>query len=373
MTRIAVFCDGTWNSSKLDEPTNIFKLQQALESDPSKGQVSVYFAGIGTDRRFDGATKQRWLGRLLNKYGGGAFGWGLDDKVKQAYQFLCLSYQPGDEIYLFGFSRGAYTARSVAGMIRKCGLIDNPTEARINQAFALYRMTGTKNAPDAQHIMVERQNMSPRFATSKNDLMWRGTGEIVQIAYLGVFDTVGARGMPPSLFGPVAALWNSQYRFHDMKLTSLVKSARHALALDERRVFFVPAKWDNLDNTGSNMGLNKGVTDANRPYQQEWFAGDHSIIGGSAKEQPLSAITLNWIFAGAGELTLKAGRSFPPTAPDASFHAPRLKGRWSPLKKWREGPQAKWELNTSVNERISKVASYRPRSLFGYLKRWGQG
>lgn len=372
MTRIAVFCDGTWNSSEIDEPTSIYKLQSLLVSDPLKGQVCAYFEGVGTDRRFDGITQQSgWLRRTLNKYGGGAFGWGLDGKVKQAYEFLCRAYQPGDEIYLFGFSRGAYTARSVAGMIRKCGLIDDPTPARINEAFALYRKKGSKNAPDKPHIMAQRKHLSPRFATSQKEVDWRGNGHIVKIAYMGVFDTVGARGMPPSLLGPIASLWNSQYKFHDMNLSSLVKSARHALAIDERRVFFVPAKWDNLDDADGKTGLNNSKTDALRPYQQMWFTGDHSVIGGSAPEQPLSAIALNWIVQGAGRLTLKDGVRFPPTTPDPSYETARLSSRWSPLKKWRKGPNLKWELHSSVKQRMNEVESYRPHSLFGYFKQWG--
>lgn len=142
MTRIAIFCDGTWNSSDIDETTSVYKLQNLLENDPTKGQVCAYFAGIGTDDRFDNG-----LQKFFNRWGGGVFGWGLDGKVKQAYQFLCHAYQPDDEIYLFGFSRGAYTARSVAGMIRKCGLIDNPTTERINEAFALYRKKGLTTVP----------------------------------------------------------------------------------------------------------------------------------------------------------------------------------------------------------------------------------
>jgi uncharacterized protein (DUF2235 family) len=134
----------------------------------------------------------------------------------------------------------------------------------------------------------------------------------VQIAYMGVFDTVGARGMPPSLLGPIASLWNSQYKFHDMNLSSLVKSARHALAIDERRVFFVPAKWGNLDNANGKDGLNNGDTGPLRPYQQILFVGDHSIIGGSAPEQPLVAIALEWLVQGAGRLTLKTGVNFHP-------------------------------------------------------------
>lgn len=356
MTRIAIFCDGTWNSPTIDETTNVHKLKRALVSDPAKGQVAAYFPGIGTDERFDGPVK-----KFFNKWGGGAFGWGLDAKVKQAYQFLAQAYQDGDEIYLFGFSRGAFTARSVAGMIRKCGIISDTSTDGVNAAFDLYRKRGQRNHPDADHIREARRAMSPKFATSTTDLTWRNdTSRLVAVSYLGVWDTVGARGIPPSLLGPVASMWNRQYKFHDMALSSLVQSARHALALDERRVFYRPAKWDNLDG---DQGLNDGDTGPLRAYQQMWFVGDHSIVGGSGAVQPLSMIALDWVVQGAGKLTLKSGERFPPSDPDPLAEAPDLTYRWSPLKKWRQGPIAPWEVHTSVQERRRARGDYRPGSL----------
>ncbi|WP_299614061.1 DUF2235 domain-containing protein [uncultured Tateyamaria sp.] len=356
MTRIAIFCDGTWNSPDIQEPTSVHKLKRALVNDPAKGQVAAYFPGIGTDDRFDGPIK-----KFFNRYGGGAFGWGLDAKVKQAYQFLAQAYQAGDEIYLFGFSRGAFTARSVAGMIRKCGIISDTSTEGVNAAFDLYRKRGEHNHPDAPHIRQARREMSPKFATSVSDLAWRNdTSQLVAISYLGVWDTVGARGVPPSLLGPVASMWNRQYKFHDMALSSLVQSARHALALDERRVFYSPAKWDNLDG---EKGLNEGDTGPLRAYQQLWFVGDHSVLGGSGVEQPLSMIALEWVVQGAGRLTLEPGVKFPPSDPDPLVDAPRLVFKWSPFKKWRQGPVAPWEIHPSVKERRQGRSDYRPKSL----------
>ncbi|WP_299703205.1 DUF2235 domain-containing protein [uncultured Tateyamaria sp.] len=355
MTRIAIFCDGTWNSPDMQEPTSVHKLKRALVNDPSKEQVAAYFAGIGTDRRFDGPVK-----KFLNRWGGGAFGWGLDAKVKQAYQFLAQAYQAGDEIYLFGFSRGAFTARSVAGMIRKCGIITDTSTEGVNAAFKLYRKRGKRNHPDTPHIREARRAMSPKFGTSVSDLAWRNdTSRLVEISYLGVWDTVGARGIPPSLLGPIASMWNRQYKFHDMALSSLVQSARHALALDERRVMYRPAKWDNLDG---DKGLNHGDTGPLRPYQQIWFVGDHSIVGGSGAAQPLSMIALDWVVQGAGRLTLEPGTRFPPSDPDPLADADIDTG-WSLLKKWRQGPLSKWEIHASVDERRQKRGDYRPGSL----------
>ncbi|MFK7876478.1 MAG: DUF2235 domain-containing protein [Paracoccaceae bacterium] len=362
MTRIAIFCDGTWNSPKIPETTHVHKLQKAVRHRPDIGQVSVYFPGIGTDDRFDGPVR-----RLVNKYGGGAFGWGLDAKVKQAYQFIAQVYQPGDEIYLFGFSRGAFTARSVAGMIRKCGIAADTTPEGINAAFKLYRKKGPRNRPDMDHIQAARQKISPNFATSDEDLRLRGDDSVlVRIAYLGVWDTVGARGVPVSLLGPIAALWNSQYKFHDMALSSLVRSARHAVAVDERRVFFKPALWDNLDG---EKGLNKGDdTNPLRAYQQTWFVGNHAIVGGSARAQALAAFPLMWVLEGAGRLSRDPSVVFPPTRADALADAVEIQPKWGLLARWRKGPTRAHHIHPSVRARWQGRSDYRPENLSQALK-----
>lgn len=354
MTRIVVFCDGTWNSPDISEPTHVVKLKEQLVHDPAKGQVVVYFTGVGTDTRFDSR-----IGKLLNKYGGGAFGWGLDSKVKQAYQFIAQAYQDGDEIYLFGFSRGGYTARSVAGMIRKCGIVRDTSAAGINAAFELYQKGGARNHPDKPHIQAARQAMSPDFATSDRDQEARGDdSKRVKIAYIGVWDTVGAKGVPVALLGWAAVLWNRRHQFHDMALSSLVRSARHAVALDERRLFYKPALWDNLDG---EEGLNKGDTSALRPYQQLWFIGHHGTVGGSDSQQALAAIAQDWVFQGAGRLALKPGAGVPTSPADPMAPYKRPKGKL--LKAWRKGPRLDQNLHGSVRERVMADAEYRPGSL----------
>ena len=363
MTRIVILCDGTWNSPDIVEPTHVVQLNHALVSNPAQGQVAAYFAGIGTDRRFDGA-----VGRILNRIGGGAFGWGLDAKVKQAYQFIARAYQPGDDIYVFGFSRGAFTARSVVGMIRKCGIIADTSAEGVNAAFELYRLRGARNAPDKPHIMARRQAMSPRFATSRTDQRRRGDGShLVKVAYVGVWDTVGARGIPVAVLGPVASLWNRQYRFHDMQLSNLVARARHAVALDEIRLFFRPALWDNLDDRPDNgpqgRGLNRGDTSGNRPFQQLWFIGNHAIVGGSAGNRELSAFPLEWLVDGAPELTLKPGVRLPLVPGDATHDSNLLPTRTGLLKRWRKGPARSRDVHPSVRVRLDRRDDYRPGSL----------
>jgi uncharacterized protein (DUF2235 family) len=333
-------------------------------NDLDLGQRASYFAGIGTPGRFD-----RGLRKTLNKWGGGAFGWGLDGKVKEAYQYVAMMYQPGDEIYLFGFSRGAYTARSVAGMIRKCGIVKDLSSDGINAAFKLYRKTGARNAPDTDHIMAERRALSPHFATSQKDMDARAApADLVKIAYMGVFDTVGARGMPPSILGPVATIWNRQYAFHDMVLTRLVQSARHAMALDERRPTFKPAPWDNLDDAHGKPGLNGSDTSDGRLYQQKWFVGTHSIVGGSdADAQALCTCPMAWVLAGAPDLLRKEGEDFPKVAADPNIDAAGIDHRWNMFKRWRRGPTQKWEIDKSVHTRLQARPDYRPKSLKRFL------
>lgn len=363
MTRIVVLCDGTWNSEDAQNPTNVARLADVLVNDPSQGQVVAYFRGVGTDRVFEGPVSGDGpLRRAFNKWAGGAFGYGLEGKVKEAYYFIAQAYSAGDEIYLFGFSRGAYTARSVAGMIRKCGIIRDTSLDGLGAAYRLYRMRGKRNHPDADWVRRRRREMSPDFATSEEDLAWRNDGsDLIRISYLGVWDTVGARGIPPVLLGPVATLWNRRYRFHDTKLSRLVRSARHALAVDERRVLYKPAKWENLDGP---KGLNGGRDDDPlRPYQQQWFVGTHSIVGGSGPSPPLTAFSADWVLHGAGRLKLKPGAAFPSVAGDPVVDEETIVPRWRPLLRWRLGPDAPYEAHPSVKARWDGRRDYRPKSL----------
>ena len=118
---IAIFCDGTWNKSDAPAPTNVVRLAQAVRNTQPKGQeraqVVIYVEGVGTGR---GAGK---LAKFMDRNLGGMFGWGLLENIKEAYRAIIFNYEPGDQIFLFGFSRGAYTARSLAGLIRKAGIL----------------------------------------------------------------------------------------------------------------------------------------------------------------------------------------------------------------------------------------------------------
>lgn len=379
MKRISIFCDGTWNSPTLDQTTHVHKLWQATiasEPDQSK-QICHYIQGVGTGKGARDAI-ERWI----DKKGGGAFGWGLSRNIKDAYRWLALNYDPDDEIYLFGFSRGAFTARSLGGMIRKSGLPDkaamNASEKEatrlVNAAFELYRRRGEENAPDKSHIQHARRLISPHYATSRDDQSWRGdNSRLLTIRYIGVWDTVGAMGVP-NLLGPVSELINRRHKFHDLVLSSSVLAARHALALDERRYFFAPSPWGNLDRyDDGRVGLNKDKTGPNRPFQQLWFAGDHGNVGGSGANRGITAFTMDWIAQGArdAKLAINPELLLPETKRDALAPPPltikkkliyKLNKRLYPP---RLGPESYAEntISPPADMRVGSLPDYRPESL----------
>ncbi|SEQ83676.1 Uncharacterized alpha/beta hydrolase domain [Nitrosomonas sp. Nm51] len=198
---------------------------------------------------------------------GGAFGTGLEFNIFQGYEFLAREYQDGDEIYIAGFSRGAYTARSLVGLIRNCGLID-PKYLPVNAAIAygIYRTRGDK--PDSRTAAFFRSKFSRQ----------------IKIKFLGVWDTVGALGIPLDIIQEFNLEF---YEFHDTKLSSIVENAYHAVALDEHRKHYDVSLW-----SPDKMPQQK--------IEQRWFVGSHSDVGGGHKDRALSDLSLRWMQDKAG-------------------------------------------------------------------------
>jgi len=307
MKNVAIFCDGTWNSADAVEVTNVALAHQAAVEVTADGvpQARTYFPGIGTPSKEAG-----WIERQVDKYTGGAFGWGMDARLQAAYRLIAGRYEPGDRLFLFGFSRGAYMARSLAGLIRNCGLPTPETAERIPEAMEMYRSRAPGSHPDAPGPLKFRAAFSPHFATSETDrLVRRGEVAMVAVDYLGVWDTVGALGVPAQFRG-LSAVFNHKYRFHDLRLSSMVKAARHAVAIDERRKTFPPTLWENL----TDLNLRDAGSDI--PYRQEWFPGTHGGVGGGGPVRGLSHAALLWVMEGAEA----AGMGFD-TARKAAFAA----------------------------------------------------
>jgi len=300
MKRIAIFCDGTWNRADAPHATNVVKLAQALDLAAKDGvfQQLYYVQGVGSGRG-TGA-----FSRFIDRIGGGAFGWGLTENIEEAYRYLAFSHEPGDEIHIFGFSRGAYTARSLAGLIRASSIPAADRLDLIPDAIERYRSRLTSTCPDHPKSFAFRYRINRALTTSPAEDAWRAAegkepGTRIRIGYLGVWDTVGSLGLPGH-YGLLARLVNAKYDFHDTELSRLVLSARHAVAVDERRTTFQPALWSNLDGLNEMRAVRGRVS----PYLQEWFPGTHGSVGGGGDITDLSDGALTWIADGAVEAGL---------------------------------------------------------------------
>lgn len=255
--RIVVCCDGTWNDAdSIDDLTNVSRLAWATKPfDDRDGksipQVVFYQNGVGSE------------GDIFDKIKGGGFGIGLAKNVRDAYTFICSNYQNGDEIFLFGFSRGAYTARSVGGLIGYAGLLG---KRDLDRFMVLW--DGYKAKPESQ-LRADTLKVFPDRIAS------------VKIRCIGVWDTVGSLGIPGILGLP----FQNEYRFHDTDLGAGVEVGLHALALDERREDFQPAVWKQKPDGKANGQVLKQV----------WFAGAHSDVGGGYPAHGLSDVSLAWM------------------------------------------------------------------------------
>ena len=332
MKRIILCADGTWNSppgvTDNSGGTNVWKLYCAVPDLPD--QLKFYDSGVGT------------AGNPIEHLTGGATGQGLLDKIQDLYSFLSHVYDPGDSIYLFGFSRGAYTARSLGGMIAGFGVPSiNLSNATTPEIFAAYRQTDP----------VKRK-------AAKADLTGRYGLQNVDIAMVGVWDTVGALGIPGGLFQSLDA---KEYGFLDTTLSDCVKRAYHAVSIDERRSSFQPTLWTNPDGSYRN-------NDAR--CEQVWFTGVHCDVGGSYVDCQLADITLGWMMQKAKE----CGVAFTPDAeakyllPPAVDVSGPMHDEWSLIKwgpyKHRTVP-AGAHLSNSVYLRAAGTAPplYRPSNL----------
>jgi uncharacterized protein (DUF2235 family) len=323
--RLVVCCDGTW--SKLDQitPTNVTKLFGAVVEDGS--QRKKYVEGVGA--------------RSGERFTGGAFGVGLSKHVLEAYTWLVANYEEGDELFLFGFSRGAFTARSTVGLVRNSGILRTNDPKVVDAAYSLYRDPRKSTKPGADRAKRFRA------ANSHPD---------AKIHFIGVWDTVGSLGIPFHV--PVLSrLWS----FHDTKLSTEVRHAYHALAIDERRGPFKPTLWQQSER----------ATD--QKLEQVWFCGVHSDVGGGYPADGLSDLSLLWMV----DRAQAAGLEFAPGAFDGEHPCATgdlhesLKGPYLALWRHARGPfdADGGSPAASAARRYRDDAGYRPKGLDAYLGR----
>jgi uncharacterized protein (DUF2235 family) len=275
--RLVVCCDGTWNRADQKNITNIEKIARSVQIDHDACDGCVqqveYIAGVGSSYTAD---------RIL----GGWLGAGVFSNVRAAYRFLCLNYEEGDEIFLFGFSRGAYTARSVAGMIGSVGLITREALLgnRLPEALDRY-----KNWPADPTDDDKAAREKFRQECCHRDL---------EINFLGVFDTVGSLGVPSVI--------HAEHQFHDITLGPRVRVARQALAIDERRRPFTPCLWavPKAAPPTATVASADGRKRTVERVKQVWFPGVHCDIGGGYNRSGLSDTALKWMTGEAAEAGL---------------------------------------------------------------------
>jgi uncharacterized protein (DUF2235 family) len=353
--RLVICCDGTWNTPDQQSPTNVTKIALAVATTDDRGceQRTFYHRGVGSSPG--------------ERVRGGAFGYGLSRNVCDTYRFLVQHYEPGDELFFFGFSRGAFTARSTAGLVRNCGILRRSEIHRIDDAYALYR----SRAGDARPRGVE------------SALFRRSYSHEPRIRFIGVWDTVGALGIPVDGL-PLTNRLNRRWGFHDTTLSSMVDAAYQALAIDERRGPFRPTLWTQQADAPEGQIL-----------QQVWFTGVHCDVGGGNPEHKLSDLPLLWMVSRARQ----SGLCFEPEAFGGDPEAPtgvadhdgevrRLTGvapdpfgafddsrtgmyRLIPpfARKIGDAERGHESVASSAVTRLEGAADYRPAGLVGYRER----
>ena len=353
---IVVLSDGTGQEGGQGHDTNVYKLMRMLE-DRTERQIVFYDQGIGTDAR------------VVSGNVGGA---GFSENLLQCYHFIYENYNAGDKIYLFGFSRGAATVRSLANFIHYFGVLPKSRPELIEQAYDLYKIgyehtssTDSDEAPPSsmQGLLDLRDRLVTRAPLNEKamDFIHAHPNQWASIEFLGVWDTVPALGLPAAVIDTfVNFVPGWKHRFHDFTLHPSVKNAYHALSIDDDRKWFHPTIWDSFDKDYQKV-------------EQVWFSGSHTDVGGGFSEAGLSDIALEWMTQKAVTHGLKLYlRSIKYwnfcIAPDATdlYHPPRAgAGRVYPYKQ-REWPKRVQDtfgmptIHQSVLDRVERDDSYRP-------------
>ena len=330
--RIVICSDGTWNTP--ETPTNVVKIVRAIKPIGSDGvpQIVFYDQGVGTSNWFD-------------RFIGGVFGKGIEQNVLDAYRFIAHNYQIGDEIYCFGFSRGAYTARALGGMLHTIGLLPKDELQNLITAYQYYRTPPAKRTTQSY-----QNNLKP------------------EIELMAVWDTVGSLGAPTPLLRrftkPLVGFFNTH-------LSPEIKNAYQALAIDEKRGVFKPALWTGEVSPGQTI-------------EQVWFSGVHSDVGGGYQETGLSDNTLLWMIQKSAHIGLEFDDQYlenkslvhanqlAPIHDSYSLPYRLLEKAGMPsgirsLEGESDDPPINVTVHESVHARINRLQDYRPENIVDTL------
>jgi uncharacterized protein (DUF2235 family) len=337
--RLVICFDGTWNAADSERSeTNVARLARAVRANSGSDgvpQLCLYMRGVGTS------------GSAIERLVAGATGAGTEDIIRSGYMFLSQNYVPAhkddagkdvpaDEIFLFGFSRGAFAARSLSGLMGSVGLLKRQSLPHLPAAWRYYRDFKTRSPAD-----FLRRNARKGIETHAE----------VMIDFLGVWDTVGALGIPVGILGAIS---DEVHGFHDTSPSRIVRHGAQALAIDERRDEFVPTLWTGKAPPGSTI-------------EQVWFAGSHSDVGGGYADRELADIPLLWMIDRAKAAGLQVDEKTPGLLPDPGAlnllgptHDPRQ--GWSVKDRLTPTIRSVCEQNVPV-DLFEKL--YRPRDRTG--------
>lgn len=297
---IILFSDGTGNSSAKLFKTNVWRMYEAVDLGPpaegKRDQISYYDDGVGTSF-FKPLT-------LL----GGTFGWGLQRNVLDIYRYACRNYREGDDIYAFGFSRGAFTVRLVVALIASEGLVRSSSEAELDRksraAYHAFRAT----------FLPRRLQWPTRLFRRARAVIGAWAGRLTgreaydladncrpPIRFVGVWDTVAAYGGPITEITRAIDNWIYPLSMPNYQLNERVLRARHALAIDDERDAFHPLLWDEVHEAA----LIKAKKVDERRLEQVWFTGMHADVGGGYPDESLSYVSLLWMMEEAERAGLR--------------------------------------------------------------------
>lgn len=268
---IVVLSDGTGQEGGEGFNTNIYKLFNMLE-DRTERQLVFYDPGLGTNWR---------------KITGNIFGMGISENILECYRFIFDNYEAGDKIYLFGFSRGAATVRSLSGFIHHFGILPQSRPELIKKAYNVY-----KSLSSDEDLAEDLRNKPAKDFVAKHHTMW------TDIEFMGCFDTVAALGI--SQLAVIDKVIDKiplfKHKFHNFRLSGSVIRAYHALAIDDERKTFHPILWKGQDENKKNVA---------ERATQVWFCGMHTDVGGGYEKQDLSNIPLVWMLEKATKYGLR--------------------------------------------------------------------
>ncbi len=358
--RLAVFLDGTWNDT--DDNTSVWRLRSLCAPVGKDGltQLVFYDPGVGTQ-----------MGERLT---GGIFGVGIDQNVRKGYEWLVENYEDGDDIFIFGFSRGAFTARSLAGLLSICGLVRAGAPLGVGQLYTRYKQVDRNRRSIRKLAELATSGTAPQSIEEKWLLRF---SRPVDILMVGVWDTVAALDVPG----------NAQHEFLDPNLRHDVLHAFQAMAVDENRHKFAPTLWTQSSPDADGLPvIKRDFTEV----EQRWFVGAHANVGGGYPCDSLPQISLRWLAEKAETLGLTLRddievESGSEPAPIADSYASFLDGIYRVLsprfyRPIGDAPQSRdgyWvatineTIDASVFRRWQADRNYRPKGLADWAARVG--